>query len=112
MINNCLPFYFLFIFHAGPFCFILNGAFFWLVGSHEGIIPDQLFPTFSWLLDEIIPKMEQVFLKIIEDGPEAFDIERINNFIDRKSFAKLKDDINFWNYKQLSDKTKSFFLSL
>jgi hypothetical protein len=44
--------------------------------------------NFSQRLDEIIPKMEQVFLKIVEDGPEAFDIERINNFIDRKSFAK------------------------
>ncbi len=42
----------------------------------------------SQLLDEIIPKMEQVFLKIVEDGPDSFDIERINNFIDRKSFVK------------------------
>jgi hypothetical protein len=40
------------------------------------------------LLDEIIPKMEQVFKRIVSEGPEAFDIERINNFIDRKHLAK------------------------
>jgi hypothetical protein len=43
----------------------------------------------SVLLDEIIPKMEQVFKRIVSEGPEAFDIERINNFIDRKHLAKL-----------------------
>ena len=34
-------------------------------------------------LDEVIPRMEAVFNKIVEDGPEAFDVERIQDYIDR-----------------------------
>jgi hypothetical protein len=56
----------------------------------------------SVLLDEIIPKMEQVFKRIVSEGPEAFDIERINNFIDRKHLAKLA--------KTFLDDIKSSFL--
>jgi hypothetical protein len=33
--------------------------------------------------------MEEIFQKIVDDGPELFDLERINNFIDRDFIANM-----------------------
>merc|ERR1719495_1166344 len=45
-------------------------------------------------IDEIVPKMESVFQRIVKDGPEKFDIERIHNFIDREVVNHLKETEN------------------
>merc|ERR1719495_662136 len=45
-------------------------------------------------IDEIVPKMESVFQRIVKDGPEKFDIERIHNFIDRAVLNHLKETEN------------------
>lgn len=45
-------------------------------------------------IDLVIPKMEEVFNKIVSDGPEKFDIERIHNFIDREVLNHLKETEN------------------
>ncbi|XP_023322562.1 uncharacterized protein C05D11.1 [Eurytemora carolleeae] len=45
-------------------------------------------------LDEVIPRMEAVFNKIVEDGPEAFDLERIQDYIDREILNHLKETEN------------------
>jgi Zn-dependent M16 (insulinase) family peptidase len=42
-------------------------------------------------IDEVIPKMEKLLRKIVSDGPENFDLERISNFIDRVVINNLKE---------------------
>ena len=33
-------------------------------------------------LTEVVPRTEMVLIRIISDGPEKFDIERIRNYVD------------------------------
>jgi len=42
-------------------------------------------------IDEVIPKMDEVLKKIVDDGPEKFDLERITNFIHLEVINNLKD---------------------
>ena len=42
-------------------------------------------------IDEVVPKMEKLLRKIVSDGPEKFDLERISNFIDRVVINNLKE---------------------
>jgi len=42
-------------------------------------------------IDEVIPKMDNVLKKIVDDGPEKFDLERITNFIHLEVINNLKD---------------------
>merc|ERR1711892_436144 len=42
-------------------------------------------------IDEVVPKMEKLLRKIVSDGPENFDLERISNFIDRVVINNLKE---------------------
>jgi len=45
-------------------------------------------------IDEVVPKMEAVFARIVADGPDKFDIDRIHNFIDREVLNHLKETEN------------------
>lgn len=42
-------------------------------------------------LNEISGKMDTILKKIVKDGVEHFDLERIHNFIDRKVVSSMKD---------------------
>ena len=42
-------------------------------------------------IDEVIPKLDSVSKKIVSDGPDKFDLERITNFIDREVINNLKE---------------------
>merc|ERR1711892_799888 len=42
-------------------------------------------------IDEVVPKMEKVLRKIVSDGPDKFDLERISNFINRVVINNLKE---------------------
>jgi len=42
-------------------------------------------------IDEVIPKMEKVLKKIVENGPDKFDVERITNFINQVVINNLKE---------------------
>ena len=42
-------------------------------------------------IDEVIPKMDETLRKVVNDGPEEFDLERIHNFIDSDIINNLKE---------------------
>lgn len=42
-------------------------------------------------ITEVIPKMDAVLEKIVGDGPDKFDLERIHNYIDREMVNNLKE---------------------
>merc|ERR1712106_90334 len=42
-------------------------------------------------IDDVIPKLEKVLKKIVKDGPDKFDLERITNFIDQEVINNLKE---------------------
>ena len=42
-------------------------------------------------LTEVVPRMEKVLNRIVSDGPEKFDIERIHDFIDQEVIKNLKE---------------------
>jgi len=43
---------------------------------------------------EIIPKMRKVVQKLLEDGPEKFDLERIHDYVDRGIVSNKKENEN------------------
>jgi len=43
---------------------------------------------------EVIPKMYEVINKLIDDGPEKFDLERIHDYVDRGLVKNLKENEN------------------
>jgi hypothetical protein len=46
--------------------------------------------------------MEEIFQKIVDDGPELFDLERINNFIDRNFICKhATTDQSIWQLSKI-----------
>ena len=42
-------------------------------------------------LAEVIPRMEKVLKRIVADGPDKFDVERIHDFIDQEVIKNLKE---------------------
>jgi len=46
-------------------------------------------------VDQVVPKMEKLFTKIVNDGPENIDMERISNIIDNKMLTNLKNIENY-----------------
>ena len=42
-------------------------------------------------LDEIGPKLDEILARIVAEGEDRFDLERIHNFIDREVVSSLKD---------------------
>lgn len=42
-------------------------------------------------LTEVVPRMEKVLQRVVDDGPEKFDIERIHDFIDQEVIKNLKE---------------------
>ena len=42
-------------------------------------------------IDEVIPKMDKTLQKIVDDGPNKFDLERITNFIQQDVVNSLKE---------------------
>ena len=42
-------------------------------------------------LAEVVPRMEKVLRKIVADGADKFDVERIHDFIDQEVIKSLKE---------------------
>lgn len=57
---------------------------------------------------EVVPKMMEIIQKVVNDGPEKFDIERIHDYINRGLIKNQKENENsphlFFPDASLADK--------